>query len=738
MNTQQLRKYPIIIGMLVLAGGLQACGVLEDVGSELTKVCEQTDLIVTKTDDTNDGICTAEDCSLREAVITSNSCPGIQTIHVPIGIYNLTLTGVGEDEARTGDLDIRDHVIIIGEEWEGDERPDGIRDADINGQRSDRLFEIVPASEVEGGLPLEVRIENVWMRDGYATEGGGILNRGNLNLIDVLLMSNFAEYPEGESGLARGGAILSQENGNVTLENTAIQLAFADEGSGLYLQSGELEWNGGGIFRGVNQIGGGAGGCLYIGSEAEASLHDLSFGLCEARTDGGAIYNEGSLEGSFITFNENGARDRGGGLFNAQNAETFLDDSYFFNNFNGQGAAVYNSGYLRILRTGISNNSSSENRGGAIANVRDPGTPAGAPGAELLLGNVTVSGNMLDDPTAPGGAGIYNEGGSLDISLSTIANNLPDGIFNTTGMDIAIRNSILAYHSGGNCSGLPTISGIGNLDDGATCGFTVVGNFSDTDPILLPLTDFGSGGLVHPLNPTSPAVDMADGSRCSPTDQRSMVRPQGLRCDMGAFELETGGSGEPSSAEEGEPTPVPSPTPVVIDPTLLNPISVNFNADTYSLVVGECTRLRWEVKNAENVTLEGETVPALEAEQVCPPATKTYKMVASNSSEEVERFVTIEVSVPVVPPKAPAQLNIVNQVCTGQTYAVTLGWIDAADNEDGYRVYREGALIATLGANATSFTDNPPYGGPYTYGVETFNSAGSSTRPTVQEAGCIS
>jgi hypothetical protein len=148
--------------------------------------------------------------------------------------------------------------------------------------------------------------------------------------------------------------------------------------------------------------------------------------------------------------------------------------------------------------------------------------------------------------------------------------------------------------------------------------------------------------------------------------------------------------------------------------------------------------LRWEVINAETVTLEGITVPVLEAEQVCPPTTKTYKMVASNSSEEVERFVTIEVSVPVVPPKGPAQLHIANQVCTGQTYAVTLGWIDAADNEDGYRVYREGALIATLGSNAKGFTDNPPYGGPYTYGVEAFNSAGSSSRPTVQEAGCIS
>jgi hypothetical protein len=66
-----------------------------------------------------------------------------------------------------------------------------------------------------------------------------------------------------------------------------------------------------------------------------------------------------------------------------------------------------------------------------------------------------------------------------------------------------------------------------------------------------------------------------------------------------------------------------------------------------------------------------------------------------------------------------------------------VGWNDTATNESGYRVYRDGNLIATLGANATGYTDSPPYGGPYTYGVEAFNAAGASSRPTVVESGCI-
>jgi Zn-dependent metalloprotease len=88
-------------------------------------------------------------------------------------------------------------------------------------------------------------------------------------------------------------------------------------------------------------------------------------------------------------------------------------------------------------------------------------------------------------------------------------------------------------------------------------------------------------------------------------------------------------------------------------------------------------------------------------------------------------------------PAAPGKLVISERVCDGQEYSVTLGWVDNAKNEDGYRVYRGKELIATLKPNATSFTDKPPGSGPYTYGVEAFNSAGASQRPTVYEEGCL-
>ena len=88
-------------------------------------------------------------------------------------------------------------------------------------------------------------------------------------------------------------------------------------------------------------------------------------------------------------------------------------------------------------------------------------------------------------------------------------------------------------------------------------------------------------------------------------------------------------------------------------------------------------------------------------------------------------------------PAAPSKLAITDRKCTSQKYSVTLGWNDNAEDETGYHVYRNGALIATLGADATSYTDNPPGSGPYTYSVEAFNAAGASAQPTVNEAGCL-
>lgn len=75
-------------------------------------------------------------------------------------------------------------------------------------------------------------------------------------------------------------------------------------------------------------------------------------------------------------------------------------------------------------------------------------------------------------------------------------------------------------------------------------------------------------------------------------------------------------------------------------------------------------------------------------------------------------------TMPPSPPSAPSGLNISNWVCEGSTYAVTLSWEDIANNEDGFRIYRNGFKLVALPADTTEC-------------------AGASARLTVYEGGCI-
>jgi len=103
------------------------------------------------------------DCSLREAIIAANTdtavsgCAagtGADVITIPFGIYNLTVTGTGEDEAAMGDLDILENVTISGSV---------VGATIIDGQAADRVFDIAP-------LAAGTIVINEIMRDPAAVD----------------------------------------------------------------------------------------------------------------------------------------------------------------------------------------------------------------------------------------------------------------------------------------------------------------------------------------------------------------------------------------------------------------------------------------------------------------------------------------------------------------------------------------------------------------------------------------
>ncbi len=66
------------------------------------------------------------------------------------------------------------------------------------------------------------------------------------------------------------------------------------------------------------------------------------------------------------------------------------------------------------------------------------------------------------------------------------------------------------------------------------------------------------------------------------------------------------------------PTTVYSPTPP--------PVVITFIATDTSIIVGECTTLKWSVKNAKAVYLDGVGVPGVGSKSVCPIENTTYKL----------------------------------------------------------------------------------------------------------------
>jgi hypothetical protein len=52
--------------------------------------------------------------SLREAIIATNNTIGLDAVFVPAGTYTLSIAGAAEDLAATGDLDIRNPLILAG------------------------------------------------------------------------------------------------------------------------------------------------------------------------------------------------------------------------------------------------------------------------------------------------------------------------------------------------------------------------------------------------------------------------------------------------------------------------------------------------------------------------------------------------------------------------------------------------------------------------------------------------
>jgi hypothetical protein len=189
----------------------------------------------------------------------------------------------------------------------------------------------------------------------------------------------------------------------------------------------------------------------------------------------------------------------------------------------GYGGAFYNGGHLTLLNCTLAANSAT---GGAVV---EPGYPiSSAYGGAIYtwynratstLTHVTFAGNQARYGTGAG-IGSATQGGGILVS----------------GGVVHMQNSLLADNAGG-ANGVGTLVDDGNnISSDASCAFTAPGSRNNTDPMLLPLAQYGGPTLTMALRPGSPAIDAGKTSFCPVTDQRGALRPQNGACDIGAFE----------------------------------------------------------------------------------------------------------------------------------------------------------------------------------------------------------
>ena len=267
-------------------------------------------------------------------------------------------------------------------------------------------------------------------------------------------------------------------------------------------------------------------------------------------TQGGGILTRGgtlSLTNSIVSGN---VANSGAGLYSDGGSTVNVSDSTFVDNVSsGQGGALYVfSSSLTLENTTIRNNTANTAGGGLYQN-----------GGDLNLLNSTVSRNSTNPLWAGGGLYIIGSATVL-VNNSTIAYNEAGrgGGIHLAGDDTTtLRNTIIANNIAGSspdCRAVKNPSdGYNLVGDSAGCSLSPLpGDLLDVNPLLGPLQDNGGTTWTHELLPASvavnaghPATPGSGGDACEATDQRSVDRPEGFICDIGAFEAS---SGSPSNS----------------------------------------------------------------------------------------------------------------------------------------------------------------------------------------------
>jgi hypothetical protein len=264
------------------------------------------------------------------------------------------------------------------------------------------------------------------------------------------------------------------------------------------------------------------GGGMY-NFDSSPMVTNVTFSGNSATYGSGGMHNYWSSPTvTNVTFSSNSA-DSGGGMYNWDSNPTLTNVTFSGNSANDGGGGMHNYNSSPMV-TNVTFSGNSATYGGGMNNYN----------SSSMVTNVTFSGNSA----TYGGGGMHNYNSSPTLTNVTFSDNMADerggGMYNEQSNPI-IQNNILWGNSGGEIYNNISITTVtDSVIEGGYAGGT---NIITADPLLGVLGDHGGFTQTIPLLAYSSAIDTGNAVTCASTDQRGIARPQGARCDIGAFEL---------------------------------------------------------------------------------------------------------------------------------------------------------------------------------------------------------
>ena len=428
---------------------------------------------------------------------------------------------------------------------------------------------------------IENNIAKTTQSGSGVVAAGGIYRSGDLKIVDSTIRNNRAvTFPTGTNGLAQGGGVFLDSSAAPVIKGSIFSGNLARvsstgggvtaEGGGIYLNNGGLvdfegskfeanrasaetggtsaDARGGGIyadfdggdFKRIRWLGNtthgestgdttasGGGGTLISGPEfvldrvRVSSNSADSHGTSSSTATGGGLEVQGLVDVKTSKFNANTAGAVDGGIRTAMG-----------------GGLDISSGGLRMASSTVSRNEASAPGGQALGGgIRVEGLPSG------FIRNSTVSANRATGNTSRGGAVDASEN-LLNIVNATVARNsakLGGGLYKETGT-ATLEATILAANTastGPNCGGSVGTAGHNLISRTSGCTFTALpSDILHKGAKLGTLGNHGGPTETISLLASSPAMNAIPSAQCAVgKDQRGVKRPQGNRCDIGAFEV---------------------------------------------------------------------------------------------------------------------------------------------------------------------------------------------------------